>query len=131
MSGRLYAELRRDLRVLFVANDPPSLSRPQTGRYPRSAALCGGSATRSGKELLKHTVSYDEGLLKALNDPEEAQAYLEVALNECEASGEIDGLLLALRDVAQAQGGVGTLAEHSGLNLPPLPYRQDIVLHDA
>ena len=44
------------------------------------------------KQVLKHTVSYDEGLLKALKDPEEARAYLEVALDECEASGEIDGL---------------------------------------
>ena len=68
------------------------------------------------KHVLKRTVSYDEGLLKALKDPEEARAYLEVALDECEASGEIDGLLLALRDVAQAQGGVGALAERSGLN---------------
>ena len=38
------------------------------------------------KQVLKHTVSYDEGLLKALKDPKEARAYLEVALDECEAS---------------------------------------------
>ena len=63
------------------------------------------------KQVLKHTVRYDEGLLKALKDPKEARAYLEVALDECEASGETGGLLLALRDVAQAQGGVGALAE--------------------
>ena len=68
------------------------------------------------KQVLKHTVRYDEGLLRALTDPKEARAYLEVALDECEASGETEGLLLALRDVAQAQGGVGTLAERSGLN---------------
>ena len=68
------------------------------------------------KQILKHTVSYEEGLIKALKDPEEARAYLEVALDECEASGETDGLLLALRDVAQAQGGVGALAERAGLN---------------
>ena len=68
------------------------------------------------KQVLQRTVSYDEGLLKALKDPEEARAYLEVALDECEASGEIDRLLLALRDVALAQGGVRALAERSGLN---------------
>ena len=60
------------------------------------------------KHVLKHTVRYDEGLLKALKDPREARTYLEVALDECEASGETDGLLLALRDVAQAQGGVNS-----------------------
>ena len=68
------------------------------------------------KQVLKHTVSYEEGLIKALKDPEEARAYLEVALDECEASGETDSLLLALRDVAQAQGGVGALAKRTGLN---------------
>ena len=68
------------------------------------------------KQVLKHTVSYEEGLIKSLKDPEEARAYLEVALDECEASGETDGLLLALRDVAQAQGGVGALAKRAGLN---------------
>ena len=68
------------------------------------------------KQALKHTVRYDEGPLKALKDPKEARAYLEVALDECEASGESEGLLLALRDVAQAQGGVGALANRSGLN---------------
>ena len=69
------------------------------------------------KQVLQRTVSYDEGLLKALKDPEEARAYLEVALDECEASGEIDGLLLALRDVAQAQGGVGALAETANISI--------------
>lgn len=58
------------------------------------------------KQVLKHTVSYEEGLIEALKDPEEARAYLEVALDECEASGKTDGLLLALRDVAQAQGAL-------------------------
>ena len=66
------------------------------------------------KQVLKHTASYEEGLIKALKDPEEARAYLEVALAEYEASGETDGLLLALRDVAQTQGGVGILAERIG-----------------
>ena len=37
------------------------------------------------KQVLKHTVRYDEGLLKALKDPKEARTYLEVALDECEA----------------------------------------------
>ena len=58
------------------------------------------------KQVLKHTASYKEGLIKALKDPEEARAYLEVALDGCEASGETGELLLALRDVVQAQGKV-------------------------
>ena len=65
------------------------------------------------KQVLKHTVSYDEGLLKALKDPEEARAYLEVALDECEASGEIDGLYWPC---ATSPKHKGALAERSGLN---------------
>ncbi len=30
------------------------------------------------KQILKHTVSYEEGLIKSLKDPKEARAYLEV-----------------------------------------------------
>ena len=30
------------------------------------------------KQVLKHTVSYEDGLIKSLKDPEEARAYLEV-----------------------------------------------------
>ena len=68
------------------------------------------------KKVLNNTVSYEDGLLESLQDPEEARAYLEVALDEYEETGETDGLLLALRDVAKAQGGIGALAERSGLN---------------
>lgn len=45
------------------------------------------------KQVLKHTVSYEDGLIKALKDPEEARAYLEVALDEYEASGETDMMI--------------------------------------
>jgi probable addiction module antidote protein len=65
--------------------------------------------------VLKHTTSFKENLLKALKDPKEAQAYLEAALSAYEADGLTDALLLAMRDVAQAQGGVGQLAKRVGI----------------
>lgn len=43
-------------------------------------------------------------------DPEEAHAYLQVALEEFEEDGDTEHLLLALRTVAEAQGGVPELA---------------------
>ncbi len=46
-----------------------------------------------------------------LVDPEAAQHYLGVALEEFQATGERLFLLRALRSVAEAQGGVGKLAE--------------------
>lgn len=68
------------------------------------------------KKLLQLTASYEDNLIEALKDPEEAQAYLEAALQEYEESGQTEGLLLALRDVAKAQGGVGELARRAGIN---------------
>ena len=63
--------------------------------------------------------SYQEGLFKRLQAPEEAAAYLDAALEE----GDREVFLLALRDVAEARlGGLGELAQQSGLNREAL-YR--------
>lgn len=57
------------------------------------------------------TKSYRESLLQALQDPDEAAAYLTAALEE----GDSAVFLLALRDVADARG-VGSLAAKAHLN---------------
>ncbi len=61
--------------------------------------------------MSKASVSYDEGLLPDLQDPEEAAAYLNAALEE--SSQEV--FLLALRDVANARG-LTQLARETSLN---------------
>lgn len=61
--------------------------------------------------ILKNTTSFKENLLKALQDPDEARAYLEVALEAYEKDRNTDALLLAMRDLAEAQGGIGKLAK--------------------
>ena len=61
--------------------------------------------------ILKHTKSYEENLLKRLQDQELAQAYLEAAFESYEQDGETEVLLLAMRHVAEAQGGIGELAK--------------------
>lgn len=50
--------------------------------------------------------NYKEHLLKQLQDSEEAATYLNAALHD-EGPNEF---LLALRDIAEAQGGLGWLA---------------------
>jgi probable addiction module antidote protein len=50
--------------------------------------------------MAKLTKSYRESLLQDLQDPKEAAAYLTAALDE----GDSAVFLLALRDVADAQG---------------------------
>ena len=62
--------------------------------------------------------SYQKELLDALQDPQEAAHYLSAALEE----GDREGFLLALRNVVEARGGIGRLAEGSQLNRESL-YR--------
>ena len=58
------------------------------------------------------TKSYDDLLLKELQDPELAAGYLSEALR----GGSMDVFLIALRNVAQARGGLGALSGETELN---------------
>lgn len=49
-------------------------------------------------------------------DPEQAHAYLQVALEEFDQGGDVEHLMLALRNVAEARGGVPELARQVGMN---------------
>ncbi|MCZ6676547.1 MAG: putative addiction module antidote protein [Candidatus Poribacteria bacterium] len=53
--------------------------------------------------------------IEQLRDPEDAKIYLSVALEEYEENGDIEAFLLAVRDVAEAQGGMSKLAERISL----------------
>ena len=66
--------------------------------------------------ILKNTRSHDEWLIEYLKDPEEAQNYLEASLEEYEKDGDTTALLLALRSVAQAQGGIDQLAKRTAVS---------------
>jgi len=56
--------------------------------------------------------AYKDSLKDCLRDPADAADYLNAALDE----GDAAAFLLALRDVADVQGGVGKLASDSQLN---------------
>lgn len=56
-------------------------------------------------------VAYEPQLIEQLKDPKEAAAYIEAAIEE----GDQAGLMLALRHVAQALGGVSEIARKSKL----------------
>jgi probable addiction module antidote protein len=60
--------------------------------------------------------SYREDLLKRLSNPEYAAEYLAQTL----ASEDSAAFLVALKDVVDAGGGVGTLAEHVSIARPSL-----------
>ncbi len=61
---------------------------------------------RTGGEPMPRSRSYQEDLLKSLQDPIEAQAYLNAALSEGK-----EVFFLALKDVVDAQKGMTKLAK--------------------
>jgi len=61
---------------------------------------------------MKRTSLYDDELLAALRNPEEAAEYLNAAL----ADPNQEVFLLALRDVITARGGIASLAGKTKLN---------------
>ena len=61
---------------------------------------------------MNRTVSHHDYLMKHLTNPAEAAAYL----NAIAEDGDIKFLLKALRNVVEAQGGVGVLAKKTKLS---------------
>ena len=61
---------------------------------------------------VKSKNSYQEDLIESLKNPKEAAAYLNAAIEE----GDRELFLLALRNIAEAQGGISAVAEKSHLN---------------
>ncbi len=55
---------------------------------------------------------YQVSLIKGLQDPKEAAAYLDAALED----GDRAVFLLAIRNVIEALGGMTKIARHTGLN---------------
>jgi probable addiction module antidote protein len=64
----------------------------------------------------KNTVSYQEALVESLKDVDEAEAYLNVALDEYDQDGDYEAFMLALKNIADANGGVNQLAKKTHLN---------------
>jgi probable addiction module antidote protein len=68
--------------------------------------------------MAKKSTTYQEDLIAALKDPREAAAYLNAAMEE----GDRTLFLLALRNVAEAHGGMAAVSEKAKLNRESL-YR--------
>ena len=58
----------------------------------------------------------DDHLKTILADRDRALGYLQLAMREFEEDGDTEAFLLALRSVAQAQGGVAHLADRTGIS---------------
>ena len=74
------------------------------------------------KKVDQITGDYGEWLQAHLQDKKVACAHLQVALDAYQNDQDKEALLLALKDVAQAQGGIGWLAKETHLNREHLYY---------
>ena len=75
-----------------------------------------GSAAMTKRRIKQMTTSYEEWLINSLRDKEEATTYLQTALEEYQKDNNTKALLLALRHVAEAQGGISILSRKTHLN---------------
>lgn len=68
-------------------------------------------APRKRTRAAAASLPYQDWLIEQLKDPAEAAAYLETVIEE----GDQAAIMLALRQVAQAQGGVAEIARKAKL----------------
>lgn len=73
-------------------------------------------------KLQQCTIPFKDYLLKDLAQPEFAKGYLEVALQDFDKDGNIEILLLAMKDIAEAQGGIEELVTWTNLSPKMLTY---------
>lgn len=66
---------------------------------------------RRKSRIAAPSLPYEDWLLERLKNPTEAAAYLEAVIEE----GDQAAIMLALRQVAQAQGGVAVVARRAKL----------------
>ena len=74
------------------------------------------------KKILDSTGDYHDKLIKSLADQDEAAAYLQAAFDEYQDTGSSEAFLLALKNVAEAKGGLTSLSKKTHLNRQSL-YR--------
>lgn len=67
-------------------------------------------------KIMKHTVSYHDILIESLRNRTEADLYLRIAMEEYQEDGDTEMLLVALRNIAEARGGMTQLAKKAHLN---------------
>jgi probable addiction module antidote protein len=60
--------------------------------------------------------TFSEYNREQLTQPEDARLYLELALEAYEEDGDKEAFLMALRDVAEAHGGLSRLAKETSLS---------------
>ena len=74
------------------------------------------------KKVEKITGDYEAYLYEHLRNKEAACVHLQVAFDEYQIDNDKAAFLLAIKDVANAQGGIRKLAKETGINREHLYY---------
>lgn len=101
-----YGQDKKTVVLLLLGGDKSFPKRTE----PRPERI--GRTTKGERTMAKKTTAYQEDLIEALKDPREAAAYLNAAMEE----GDRALFLLALRNVAEAHGGMAAVSEKAKLN---------------
>ena len=78
---------------------------------PRRNSKTSSAARQKQRATRDASLPYDDWLVARLKDPAEAAAYVEAVIEQ----GDQAAVMLALRQVAIAQGGIGVLAKRAKL----------------
>ena len=73
-------------------------------------------------KLQQCTIPFKDFLLKDLAEPEFAKGYLETALQDFYVDGNLEVMLLVIKNIAQAQGGTENLTKWTRLSTHALNY---------
>ena len=73
-------------------------------------------------KLQQCTIRFKDYLLKDLAEPEFAKGYLDAALQDFDKDGNIELLLLCMKDIVEAQGGIDPLVRWTNLSPQDLTY---------
>ena len=73
-------------------------------------------------KLQQCTTPFKDYLLKDLTQSKFAKGYLEAAIQDFDKDGNIEILLLAMKDIAEAQNGIETLVAWTDLSLQDITY---------
>src|SRR5258706_16312710 len=77
----------------------------------KTTSMTSRRALRRKSDAIPASVPYEPWLIKQLKDPAHAAGYLEAVIEQ----GDQGAIMIALRQVAQAQGGVAKIARKAHL----------------
>jgi probable addiction module antidote protein len=83
----------------------------KTSSKQRRTSTTSSARSRKRRKPAEASLPYQDWLVERLKDPAEAAAYLEAAIEQ----GDQPALMLALRQVAMAQGGIAEVARRAKL----------------